>query len=99
MVSRSADRSRRRAPASAGARQAWSEALPREQLVELLVALADADVHAARHHAVPCLERVDQGRGRQARAPIAQVLELETLEGHAVGHALPREGLDDDLAG
>ena len=68
-----------------------------EQLVEALVALAHADLHAAGHEGVAALEGVDQrGRG-QPGAAVAEVLEDELLQGDAVGHALEGEGLDDQL--
>ena len=46
-----------------------------EELVELLVALVDADLHAAGQEAVAALEGVDQGRRGEPGATVAEVLE------------------------
>src|SRR5690606_26826068 len=69
----------------------------REDLVELLVALADPDLHAARDAAVAALERVDERRRGEAAAPAGQLLEPEAVERDPVGEALVRERLDDEL--
>src|SRR3954471_19319253 len=70
-----------------------------EHLVEALVALADADLHPAGHEGVAALEGVHQrGRG-QPRAAVAEVLENELLQRHAVGHALAGEALRDQPRG
>jgi len=45
------------------------------------------------------LERVDQRPRREPGAAAAEVLEDEALQGHAVGDALERKGLDDQFGG
>src|SRR5687768_16945427 len=52
-----------------------------EQLVQALVALADAVLHAARDHRVPGFERVHQRRCNEAGATVAEVFEHQALEG------------------
>ena len=66
-----------------------------EERVELGVALVDAGLHAAAQPGVAVLEAVAQRLGVEAGAAVAEVLEGERLEGDAVGHPLPGEGLHD----
>src|SRR3954452_19032674 len=68
-----------------------------EELVELLVALVHAGLHAAAEPGVAILERVDQGGRDQSRPAVAEVVQLEALERDRVRHPLPGEGLDDHL--
>src|SRR5664279_4157074 len=75
----------------------WSESTIGQHLVELGVALADAGLHAAGQPGVTALEAVDQGLGVQPGAAIAEVLEPQRLQCHAVGLALEGEGLHDPV--
>src|SRR4051794_37082431 len=68
-----------------------------EQLVQLLVALDDAAAHAAADDGVARLHRVDERRGRDPGAAVAEVREDRGLERDAVWHALPGERLDQPL--
>jgi hypothetical protein len=68
-----------------------------EDLVEALVALDDAGLHAAGDEGVPVGEGVHQRRRGQPGATVAEVLEHELLQGDAVRHALEGERLDDEL--
>src|SRR5213593_3279195 len=70
-----------------------------QQLVEALIALADAVFHAAGEEGVAAFEAVDQRGRREPGAAVAEVFEHEPLEGDVVGEALEGEGLDDQLRG
>jgi Co/Zn/Cd efflux system component len=72
---------------------------PARQLVEALVALADAGFHPAGDEGVAGLEGVDQRGRRQAGAAAAEVGEDQAFQGHAVGLAVEGEGLHDQLRG
>ena len=61
------------------------------------VAVVHAGLHAAGQPAVARLEGVAQAHRVQPGAPVAEVLEDQRLEGHALGHALPGEGLHDPV--
>jgi hypothetical protein len=64
-----------------------------EEFVDALVALADADLYAARHPGVAPLEGVKQRGAHQPCAPVTEILEGEGVEGDPVGEALVGEGL------
>src|SRR5688572_20818310 len=68
-----------------------------EQLVEALVALAHAFFHAARDERVARLERVDERCASEAGAAVTEIFEDHSLERDAIGLALEREGLHDEL--
>src|SRR3954451_5924409 len=68
----------------------------RQQLVEALVGLLQAALHARGDHAVALLARVEDRRRDDARA-VPEVLEGRGLDRHVAGHALPLEGLHDAL--
>src|SRR5687767_13991437 len=68
----------------------------REELVEALVGLVHAALHARAEHAVALLGGVEDARRHDARL-LTEVLELGRLDGHVAGHALPLEGLHDAL--
>src|SRR5690242_11545354 len=70
-----------------------SDTAPGEQLVELGVALVDADLHAAGQEHVARLETVHKGLGTQAGTPVTEVLEPQRTQRHAVGLPLVRERL------
>src|SRR5438270_1712415 len=71
----------------------------REHRVEALVAFADAVLHTAGDERVASLERIDQRCRREPSASVAEILQDEALQGHAVGEALEGKGLDDELRG
>src|SRR4051794_36620930 len=87
--------SQREAAARSRDRAAACSELPGEQLVQPLVALLDAGLHAAGHERVAALEGVDQRRRDQSGAAVTEVLEHDLLQRDAVGHALEAERLDD----
>src|SRR5690625_437409 len=73
--------------------------LVREQLVELLVALADTDLHSAGEHPVACFHRLEHVHAHQPGAAGAEVLDADRRQSDPVGHAVEGEGLHDPLAG
>src|SRR3954452_17479036 len=70
-----------------------------ENLVEPLVSLVDADVHAAGEKGVAALERVDQRGGGEPGATGSEVLQDELRQGDSLGEALEGEALKAQLAG
>src|SRR4029079_15536121 len=68
-----------------------------EQLVELLVALDHAVLHAAGHEGVAVLEAVDQGDRDDPAAAAAEVLERGGLQRDAVREAFVGEGLHETV--
>src|SRR5215218_1736021 len=68
-----------------------------EQPVQRGVPLVDAGLHATGQPGVTCLEAVDERLGVQPGPAVPEVLEPKRLQGDALGHALPGEGLHDPL--
>src|SRR4051812_37484079 len=79
-------------PASAG-EQAAGSAQTSEEVVELLVALHHAGLHAAGQDRVAVLDRLRHRAPGEAGAPVAEVLERQRLQRDLVRHPVEREGL------
>ena len=69
----------------------------RPGLVEGVVALVDADLHAAGHHPGLGLHRLDDRPDLQPGPPVAEVVQHQRVEADRLGHLVEAEGLDDLL--
>ena len=67
----------------------------RRQSVDGVVAIVDANFHAAAQPSIAGLEGVAQAYPVQPGPAVSEILERQGLQGDAVGHLLPSEGLHD----